>query len=90
MDPVIPELYHAYKNCGNEVISSPCYGDIGNLRLDEKELIDEVYDVYGQYSASKLRNLTHSEPTWQEAENKEDTTITVESMKEFFPHLMEN
>ena len=43
----------------------------------------------GGYSAAKLRNLTHSEAPWLNAEGRADNTITTESMRTFFPTLLE-
>jgi uncharacterized phage-associated protein len=31
---------------------------------ETRDLLDEVYAVYGQFSAWKLRNMTHQEPPW--------------------------
>jgi uncharacterized phage-associated protein len=55
---------------------------------EEKSMIDDVYEVYGGYSASRLRNLTHSEKPWVDAENKIDNTITREALADFFPSLV--
>ncbi len=58
------------------------------LSEEECALIHEVYEVYGQYSAWKLRDLTHSEKPWREAENKREIEITVEALRAFFPALL--
>jgi uncharacterized phage-associated protein len=88
--PVVPDVYHEFKNWGNGIIADLGPGDLSALSDEERDLIDEVYEVYGDYSASKLRNLTHSERPWCEAENKIDTTITHGALKNFFPSLMES
>lgn len=86
--PVVPDLYHKYKSFGNNIVDSPIGGDPEALSEEERALIDEVYEVYGQYSACKLRSLTHSEKPWQEAENKREIEITVEALQAFFPDLI--
>jgi uncharacterized phage-associated protein len=86
--PVVPNLYYKYKSFGNNIIDSSLEGDSEALSEEERALIDEVYEVYGQYSALKLRNLTHSEAPWQEAENKNDIEITIEALRSFFPALI--
>ena len=86
--PVVPDVYYKYSYFKNQVIEDYETSGIQNLTDDEKELIDAVYEVYGGNSASKLRNLSHSESPWQDAENKIDTTITIEALKVFFPSLL--
>lgn len=61
--PVVPDLYHEYKAYGKNSIDIE-KGEIKNISEDEYKLIDEVYSVFGQYSAWKLRNLTHEEAPW--------------------------
>lgn len=65
--PVVPELYHAYKDYGSGAIPHPAEFDHNVLAKEERELLDEVYQVYGQYSAWRLRELTHDEAPWRES-----------------------
>lgn len=88
--PVVPDLYKSYRDFGPNVIDKAQNGTPDNLTTEEKALIDDVFSVYGEYSASKLRNLTHNETPWMEAENKEDVTISIDSLRSFFPSLLEN
>lgn len=85
--PVVPPVYHMYKGYGSSAIPIPA--DFGFDRYDEEtvEFLDEVYTVYGQYSAWKLRELTHSEPPWQEAYSSR-SEISHESMTRFFKTLL--
>lgn len=41
--------------------------DASCFDTQQHELLDEVYEVFGQFSAWKLREMTHEEPTWKEA-----------------------
>lgn len=60
--PVVPEIYHRFKMYGSASIHPDAYPI--SLTAQECRLIAEVYDVFGQYSAWKLRSMTHEEPTW--------------------------
>lgn len=80
--PVCPELYHHYKAYGAMGIPVPENVDFSKFSSEDIELLDEVYDVYGQFSAWKLRNMTHEEDPWKNA--MIDDVITHESMKRFF------
>ena len=81
--PVIPALYHAYKDFGSNPIPHPTDIDFQIYDEQTRELLDEVYQVYGQFSAWKLRNMTHEEPLWKNA-IAHDGVITQNSMREFF------
>lgn len=84
--PVVPELYHAYKEYGAGNIPAPHDFDAAEYHDETADLLDEVYDVFGQYSAWKLRNMTHEERPWIEAyEGGEgNRVISHNSMREFY------
>ena len=90
--PVIPDLYHKYKSFGSGAIDADNLDiDFSKFSEDEKDLIQDVFNMYGQYSAWKLRNLTHEEPTWIGAYGRGDSTeISLDSMKKYFLTQIEN
>ncbi|HEU4452218.1 MAG TPA: type II toxin-antitoxin system antitoxin SocA domain-containing protein, partial [Longimicrobium sp.] len=50
-----------------------------------KALLDEIYDVFGQYSAWKLRNMTHEEHPWKAAYRENvNREITHAAMRDYF------
>jgi uncharacterized phage-associated protein len=81
--PVVPPVYHVYKQYGSSPIPVPA--DFSFARYSEEIIgfLDEVYSVYGQFSAWKLRDMTHSEQPWIEAFDSK-SFISHESMKRFF------
>jgi len=81
--PVIPELYHSYKKYGSGHIPSPDDFDLSIYSNEERELLNEVYAVFGQFSAWKLRNMTHQEPPWVDAAGQAGV-ISNSAMKEYF------
>ncbi len=81
--PVVPDLYHLYKEHGSDRIPCPEDIDFSIYDNDTKEFLNEVYDIFGQYSAWKLRNMTHEEPPWKEAAPDNDV-ISHDSMKQHF------
>ncbi|CNE16450.1 TPA: SocA family protein [Yersinia enterocolitica] len=88
--PVVPELYHKYKDNGTQALPVPADVDFSKYSDDEKELLDEVYKIYGQFSAWKLRNMTHDENPWKETyvEGAGSREISNDSMKRFFDTLV--
>lgn len=83
--PVVPQVYHEYKEFGSGSITVKPV-DLDKYSKETRELLDEVYSVYGQFTASKLRDLTHGEPPWINAAQSEE--ISQESMKTFFQTLI--
>ncbi|MEJ1391694.1 MAG: DUF4065 domain-containing protein [Candidatus Sedimenticola sp. (ex Thyasira tokunagai)] len=81
--PVCAELYHEFKEYGGGAIP-PVQVDLSAYDDDTQELLNEVNKIFGQFSAWKLRNLTHEEPTWLNAYEKPDDTITQKAMKDYF------
>ncbi|MCW6052279.1 DUF4065 domain-containing protein [Lyngbya sp. CCAP 1446/10] len=81
--PVVPDLYRHYKKYGAGAI--PCPEDIDFSIYDEKtkSLLDEVYSVFGQFAAWKLRNMTQEEYPWKLA-SQNSGTITHQSLQEYF------
>ena len=83
--PVIPVLYSHYKPYGSAAIPLPSEVDFDNYDANTRDLLDDVYNVYGQYSAWKLRDLTHQEPPWVDAAKAGlNSVISHSSLQEYF------
>ena len=85
--PVIPAIYHKYKEYGaNGIKYDRKYYDNTISREDEKILFD-VYDRFAQYSAYGLRNMTHQEKPWIEATENGSVmgrALNIDTMKDYF------
>jgi uncharacterized phage-associated protein len=82
--PVCPEIYYEYKNNGGNLISAPKDFEPTSVFSQEQiEFLDEVYEVFGQFSAWKLRNMTHDEPPWENNEINA-SEISVDEMADYF------
>ena len=81
--PVVPALYHTYKQYESGCIPPPDGVDTSDFSKQQLELLREVYEVYGQFSAWKLRNMTHEEAPWIEASETQGE-ISRESMRDYF------
>lgn len=80
--PVVPALYHAFKKFGAGPVQMDGEIDLNKYPPEVRELLDEVYSVYGQFSAVRLRNITHLEPPWAGVLN--GSIISHDSMREYF------
>jgi len=65
--PVIPNLYHYYKDNGSEGIHADASFDHLTIDEDTRIFLDDVYDVFGQFSAIQLMKYTHSDHCWIDA-----------------------
>ena len=99
--PVVPEAYHAFKQFGASnipSISTYLEYDRNNLwtartktfdrniiSRKDRTRIENVINIFSEYSATELVELTHNQSPWQEAyhlgENRE---ITIESIRRYF------
>jgi uncharacterized phage-associated protein len=62
--PVIPDLYHDKKQFGDNGIPFNPEFDASIFTQKQRDLLNEIYEVFGQFSAWKLRELTHQESPW--------------------------
>lgn len=82
--PVSPELYRMFRDHGAGALPRPVNCEL-TLTAEETDLLDEVYAVYGQFSAWKLRDLTHDEAPWKNSFREgENAVIPHEEMQLFF------
>jgi uncharacterized phage-associated protein len=84
--PVIPSVYDKYKKHGARNIPKPKRVDFSIYSDQTKDLLNEVYEAYGQFSAWRLRELTHKEPPWKNA--YPNGVITQKALKKFFKKLI--
>jgi uncharacterized phage-associated protein len=64
--PVIPSLYHAFKQYGNNPIpqSAATTEQIeDNEHADIRRLLDKVWDGYSKFTAAQLSTITHQSDT---------------------------
>jgi len=81
--PVVPAVYEVYKDYGYNGIDP---GEVEAVTLSDREqaLFDEVYKVYGAYSAIGLMNMTHRESPWANTPTGVGSVISRDKMVEFF------
>jgi uncharacterized phage-associated protein len=83
--PVVPEVYREYKVFASGAIPQPQAEDVkayDTLKKEQLDLICEIYDLYGQYSALRLMNATHEELPWRSTKLQE--VITHKLLRSYF------
>ena len=97
--PVIPSIYHNYKSYGNQVLSEYSITQIVSSDLPEliKNLLNNVWRAYGQFSGPGLSSLTHQANTpwyflWNSIPNAEGLSLIIpeDLIKEHYKSILEN
>lgn len=82
--PVIPIVYKEYKRYDSKAIKVPdTMEGILILEKEEEDVFNQVYNVYGQYTAVALMNMTHSEDPWISSGGM-NCVISKDSLRDFF------
>jgi len=82
--PVVENVYHEYKRCGSGAIEYPENLDYSKIPQIVVDHLEEINTVFGQYSAWRLMQMTHSEKPWIEARKKSNCLITQKELKDYF------
>jgi len=80
--PVVTSVYESFKSHGNAGIEYS--QETIKFTKEEESLFNEVYRVYGAYSAIGLMNLTYSETPWKSVSTGVGSVIDKEIMKDYF------
>jgi uncharacterized phage-associated protein len=89
--PVLPEVYHRFKENRHLGIEFDNPAEIQNIKLPQKvqSMFDQVMKEYGKFSAIRLMEMTHEEKPWKEAFGKLDKSISTKTMESFFKELID-
>ena len=80
--PVVESVYHQYSCYGANGIDFDEDFDANIFTDDENALLIQVYDIFGQYSAWKLRDMTHEEDPWRHTAS--NGVIATSLIKDYF------
>lgn len=92
--PVCRKLYFNYKNYGWDDI--PLYQGRINLPNQVVEVLQEVWETYGGFTATQLERLTHSEKPWIEArkdvdiDEASDRKINIKTIYDYYSKQLVN
>lgn len=84
--PVIPDVYRKFKNYGDKPIISK--KDESTLSEKDKEILKEIWETFGGYSASRLVDISHAHAPWKDAYASEDKIISNKSLGEYYRPLL--
>ena len=95
--PVSPALFTKLKEYGfNAIPRAALKTDLSVLDAATRKILDDVWRVYGQFTAKRLEEMTHNERPWIEAraglppEAKSNNKISQDVMREYFSSVLAN
>lgn len=80
--PVVESVYHSYKQYGKSPLPPLQAYSLTQFNEDELIILNRVANDYGQYTAWKLRNLTHEEEPW--LNTPRDLHMDIKVIKNYF------
>ena len=82
--PVIKSVYNHYSKYGPQALPSEKVPAV--FSQSTIQLLDEVYRVFGRYSAWALREMTHREDPWQKNfdPDRKNVEIPLKDLRTFF------
>lgn len=80
--PVVQSIYHEYKSYGSNGIDFNEPFDLNLINVKTSDILESVYQTFGQFSAWKLRNMTHDEKPWKDTDL--GCVIDTEVIKSYF------
>jgi len=83
--PVVPTIYHEFKCYGSDAIPIQQF-DLNLISHESKQLLDEIWEVFGQFSAWKLRDISHEHDPWKNT--AQECIISPELMNHYFKQLI--
>lgn len=95
--PAIPLVYSTFRDFGFKDIKIEFNEEELSLINDEdKQILDEIWKVYGKMDAGYLEMLTHSEEPWQEARRglqgheSSENEISLKTMKSYYSEKLKS
>lgn len=97
LGPAVAKVYRFFKEFNFE--SPNVEFDIDSFDIfskEERELLDDIWRVYGKLDSSYLVTLTHNESPWQKARGNMETNepskniISVDFMREYYGKRLED
>ena len=86
--PVVVNVYHKFKGRGNLPIDKPTNQKYSqNIDEDTADFLEQMWQIFGEFSATRLVNITHKHRPWMDAYKKDKKEIYPEVMKSYYKNV---
>ncbi len=82
--PVVPSVYHKLKVYENKPVKIE--EEVADLPDEVKRMLEDVWNLYGKFSAHELVNITHNHLPWKKVYQSgvADIEITKDEIKKYY------
>lgn len=83
--PVVLSVYQDFRQYGNKPIQEPKnkkYKTV--ITLSDRKFLEQIWEIFGKFSASRLVDITHGHRPWQSAYKAKNKEITSKVLKEYY------
>lgn len=84
LGPVIEDVYRQFKKSNSNPIPKPSNEDYLKIDSGQTAFLENVWSIFGKFSAAKLVKMSHEHQPWKQAYEKEGSIITKESMYNYY------
>jgi uncharacterized phage-associated protein len=89
LGPVVQEIYDEFKKFGaSPIIYKETNTEANFFTVEQKEFLDEFYDIFIKFSAHELVNMSHNELPWKDAIKSSNKIISTDSIKKYYTELL--
>ena len=83
--PVVPVVYRLFNQYGSKPIRKPKNSQYRQIiKKSDSEFLEEVWEIFGKFSANRLVYITHEHQPWQSAYKSRSKEITSKAMKDYY------
>jgi uncharacterized phage-associated protein len=82
--PVVESVYHEFKTSKNKPISNTTTKDFEKFDNDTVSFLENVWAIFGKFSAAKLVQMSHEHKPWKDAFASEKKIISKEAIYEYY------
>jgi len=84
--PVVPSLYHKLKRYKSDSIITE--KDESSISEEDKNILQQVWNIFGGYSTSRLVDIVHAHTPWKESFESDNKIISNKAIKEYYSPLL--
>ena len=82
--PVVEAVYQNFKSSKNQPIAKPTDENYKNFNDETVGFLENVWSIFGKFSAAKLVQMSHEHKPWIEAYKSDNKTISKQKIFDYY------